>query len=233
MEEFILNAKARTLVGRKTRQLRANGQVPAVVYGAGTASTSITIDRNEFIKIYRRAGESTVLSLKIDEKSGLPVLIQDYQKDPIMNTISHVDFRCIDMNKEIEATVDLVFVNEAPAVKALGGTLVLSREYVNIRCLPTKLVRNIQVDLSKLVTFTDSIRVENLDVPEGIIIDDEPRLSIVSVVPPRSEAEMASLENVVQADVAAVEVAGKKPEAEDAPATDGVKKPAASAPHGK
>ncbi len=233
MEEFILNAKARTLVGRKTRQLRADGQVPAVVYGAGTASTPISIDRNEFIKIYRRAGESTVLSLKIDEKTGLPVLIQDYQKDPIMNTISHVDFRCIDMNKEIEATVDLVFVNEAPAVKALGGTLVLSREYVNIRCLPTKLVRNIQVDLSKLVTFDDSIRIENLDVPEGIVVNDEPRLSIVSVTPPRSEEEMASLEGAVQGDVAAVEVATKKPDAEEVPAVEGAKKPTAPAPHGK
>ncbi|MEK7615484.1 MAG: 50S ribosomal protein L25 [Patescibacteria group bacterium] len=233
MEEFILNAKARTLVGRKNRELRDDGQVPAVVYGAGTAPTSISIDRNEFIKIYRRAGESTVLSLKINEKTGLPVLIQEFQKDPIKNTISHVDFRCIDMNKEIEATVDIVFVNEAPAVKALGGTLVVSREYVNIRCLPTKLVRNIQVDLSTLVTFEDSIRVENLVVPEGIVIEDEPRLSIVSVTPPRSEAEMASLDAAVEGDVSAVEVAAKKAEEGETPeaGADDAKKPAA--PHGK
>jgi len=212
MAEFIINAQTRTLKGKKTRQLREGGKVPAIVYGSATIPQNITIDRNAFIKMYGRAGESTIVELMIDEASSLHVLIQDYQIDPVTDDITHVDFRSIDMTKEIEATVDLEFVGESPAVKALGGTLVVSREYVEVRCLPTKLVRRLQVDLSKLVTFEDGIRVENLELPEGMVVIDEARLSIAVVMPPRSEAEMAALDSAIETDVSAVEVVGKKEE---------------------
>lgn len=210
-----LNAQPRTLRGRKTRFLRAQGQVPAVVYGVGTEPSSITIDRNAFLKTYHQAGESTIVELSINEKQPLHVLIQDYQTDPLLNEITHVDFRAIDMNKEIETDVDLEVVGEAPAVKALGGTLVLSRDYVTVRCLPKHLIRTLKIDISTLATFEDGIVITDLKVPEGITILDEPGLSIASVEAPRSEEELAALDSAVEEDVSAVEVAGKKPEEEE------------------
>src|SRR3989338_4094454 len=222
MAEFIINAQTRTVKGKKTRQLRADGKVPGIVYGSATEPKNITIDRNAFIKMYGRAGESTIVELLIDDALPLHVLIQAYQLDPVTDDITHVDFRSVDLTKEIEATVDLEFIGESPAVKALGGTLVVSREYVDVRCLPTKLVRRIQVDLSKLVTFEDGIRVENLELPEGMVVIDEARLSIAVVMPPRTEAEMAALDSAIEADVSAVEVVGKKEDevAEGEVATD-------------
>lgn len=210
MSEHILEAKQRTIVGRKNYALRENGEVPAVVYGAGIEPSSISVNKNAFLKTYRQAGESTIVELKVEKNDPLHVLIQDIQTDPILNEVTHIDFRSIDMNKEIEADIHIETIGEAPAVKALGGTLVLSRDYVTVKCLPSKLVRSISIDISTLATFENAIRVKDLVVPEGMTVLDQPTLTIASVEAPRSEEEMAELEKAVEVDVSAVEVAGKK-----------------------
>jgi large subunit ribosomal protein L25 len=226
MSEHILQAQHRNLVGRKSRQLRATGEIPAVVYGSGIQPSSITINRNAFLKTYKQAGESSIVELSVGENKPLHVLIQDTQIDPLLNEVTHVDFRSIDMNKEIEASVQLEVTGESPAVKALGGTLVLSRNYVTVRCLPAKLVRSLAVDISQLATFEDSIRVKDLVIPEGMTITDQPTLSIAAVEAPRSEEEMAALDKAVEVDISTVEVAGKKEEEEAAAVEEGAEKPA-------
>ena len=214
MTDHILEAKMRIERGRKTYTLRNVGSVPAVVYGAGIQPQNITVDRNQFVKTYEAAGESSIVELKIDEKSALHVLIQDYQIDPLRQEYTHIDFRSIDMSKEIETEVELEFVGESAAVKALGGTFISSLETVAIRALPSKLVRSIQVDISVLATFDDSIRVSDLKAPEGVQILEDVETTIASVEPPRSDAEMEALNEAVEIDVATVEVAKEKKEEE-------------------
>ena len=189
MSTHTIDAVMREEKGRKTNVIREEGKVPAVVYGAGTDSLPITLDRNTFIKTYKDAGESSLIALNIDGKEPLHVLIHDYQLDPVSDRVIHVDFRSVDVNEEIDAVVTLEFVGESAAVKALGGTFVPSRTSVTIRCLPTKLVRNIEVDISGLDTFEDSIKVGDLTVPDGVVILEGPELSIVSVSPPRKIEE--------------------------------------------
>ena len=210
MLEHILAASKRDLSGRKTNRLREEGKVPAIVYGVGTEPQKIVVDRNQFLKIYKEAGESSVIELAIDGNKSLQVLIQDYQTDPVRDEVIHADFRSIDMNKVIEAEVDLVFVGESAAVKALGGTFVPSRDHVTVRCLPSKLVRNITIDISLIKTFEDAIHVSDIPVTEGFEILDDAELTLASVEAPRSEEEMASLEEKVELDVAAVEVETKE-----------------------
>lgn len=218
MSEHTLNALTRILSGRKTNRLRDEGKVPAVVYGVGTEPQKIVVDRNQFVKIYKEAGESSVIELAIDGKKSLQVLIQDYQTDPVRDEVIHADFRSIDMNKVIEAEVDLVFVGESVAVKALGGTFVPSRDHVTVRCLPSKLVRNITIDISLIKTFDDAIHVSDIPITEGFEILDDSELTLASVEAPRSEEEMAALEEKVELDVTAVEVAEKeKSEGEEVP----------------
>lgn len=201
---YILEAELRTKKGRKTNQLRAEGQVPSIVYGAGVEPMPLTINRNAFLKVYKQAGESMIVELKVNEQNPLHVLIQELQLDPIYDTVTHVDFRSVDMTKEIEADVDLEFVGEAMAVKGLGGTLITSLDFVSVRSLPTKLVRTIQVDLSKLETFDDVIRISDLAMPEGMTVLNDPEDSIAAVEPPRSDAEMAALNSAVEVDITAI-----------------------------
>jgi large subunit ribosomal protein L25 len=207
-----LQASTRETTGRKTDVLRAEGKVPAIVYGIDTEPQKITVDRNTFVKMYKTAGESSIVELEVDGKESLHVLIQDYQQDALTNEVTHIDFRSIDMNKVIDAAVDLVFVGESPAVKALGGTLVQSRDFITIRCLPNKLVRDFKVDLSKIVTFDDVFRISDLDIPEGVIVEENPNLTIAVVTPPRTEAEMAALEEEISENVGDVEGAEEKKE---------------------
>ena len=146
----ILQAKPREIRGRKTYKLREEGLVPAVVYGAGIEAAMLTVDRNEFVRLYRELGESSIFELKIGEKDSLNVLIQDYQLDPLHDVVTHIDFRVIDMSKGMEVEIELDFVGESAAVKALGGVLIRPRNSVTVRCLPANLPSSLEVDLTKL-----------------------------------------------------------------------------------
>ncbi len=217
MDQLTISAKARTLKGRKTDALRGEGAIPAVVYGFNTEPTNITVDRNEMERLYQTAGESTVVALEVEGKT-VNVLLQDYQRDALTSFLTHVDFRAIDMSQKVEAVITLKLVGEAPAVKELGGTLVESIDEVEVSALPSALVREIEIDISTLKTFEDAIHVSDIKVPAGIEILTEGDVTIASVQPPRSEAEMAALDGAVEENVESVQVTTEKKE--EAPAAE-------------
>lgn len=215
METIVLKADARELVGRATDDLRADNTIPAVVYGAGEAPVSIQVSRSEFDRVYRQAGESTVVQLELAGKQ-IPVLIHDIQFHPQTDFTTHADFLRVDMNKPVEAAIEVVFVGESAAVETLGGTLVKSLEEVEVRALPGALVRQIEVDISKLATFDDAIHVSDITAPAGVEILTDKEMVIATVQPPISEAELAALDAAVEVDVNAVEVTTEKKDEEGA-----------------
>lgn len=219
METLILKADARELKGRATNDLRADNTIPAVVYGAGETPVSIQVSRSEFDRAYRQAGESTVVQLELAGKQ-IPVLIHDLQFDPQTDFTIHADFLRVDMTKPVEAAIELVFVGESAAVETLGGTLVKSMEEVEVRALPGALVRQIEVDITKLATFDDAIHISDLAIPAGIEVLSEGDGVIATVQPPLSEDEMAALDAPVELDVNAVEVLTEKKEDEAATAAE-------------
>lgn len=206
-----LQATLRELVGRKTDALRAEGSVPAVVYGFNTEPTNITVDRNAFLKVLAVAGSSTVVNLSVGDRVW-PVLIGEVQRNALNDFVSHIDFRAVDPNRKIEAKIPLVLVGVAPAVKELGGTLLQSLEDVEVFSLPNALVHEIAIDVSILKTFDDVIRVSDVVAPEGVEIRTDMDVAVASVQPPRSEAELASLDEAVEVDVSKVEVTTEKKE---------------------
>lgn len=215
----MLKATTRILHGRKTNALRQDKKIPAVIYGAGTESKNITIDYQAFIRAYRETGESSLLDLEIDEKEAVKVLIQDLQKSPILDEVTHVDFRAIDLTKPMEIDVEIHFVGESPAVKGLGGTLVRAKESVSIRCLPSQFPSHLDADLSSLQTFEDSITVGQLTIPKGAEMLDDLQDAVAVVLPPRSDEELAALNEAVSEDVAVIETAKKEKVEEEATAT--------------
>lgn len=204
-----MNAILRELKGRATEALRAEGTVPAVVYGFGTEPTNIQVDRNAFLKVLAAAGSSTVVDLVVGEKS-FQVLIGEVQRNALNDFVTHIDFRAVDPNRKIEAKIPLVLVGLAPAVKELGGTLLQALEEVEVISLPNALVHEISIDVSTLATFDDVIRVSDIIAPEGVEITTDGEVAIASVQPPRSEEELASLNEVVDTDVSKVEVLKEK-----------------------
>ena len=211
----MLKALTRTIKGRKTNVLRQDKKIPAIIYGAGTEPKNITIDYREFIRAYRETGESSLLDLEIDGKEAVKVLIQDLQHGVLHDEVTHVDFRAIDLSKPIDVDVEIHFIGESPAVKGLGGTLVRALETVSIRCLPSNLPSHLDVDLSSLATFEDSITVGQLVLPEGTEVLDDVQSAIAVVTPPRSDEEMAKLDETVSTDVTTVETAKKEKTTEE------------------
>lgn len=215
MDKVKLKAKVREVFGRKTKKGRKDGMVPAVVYGHGTKNKSIWIDALEFSKLLKKSGESTMIELGVDgEKSGRNVIIYEIQTDPISGENVHADFFQVKMDEEIEKEVELNFVGEAPAVKELGGNLVKNMDQINVKCLPADLPSEIKVDISSLKTFEDHIYVKDLQVSDKVKFDIDPETVVALVEAPRSEEELESLEEKVDADVSKVEGVEKEEAAE-------------------
>ncbi len=209
-------------------QVRTKTVLPAVVYGMGGASTSITLNHDEFVRLYKQAGEASLIDLSLDGKDEGKVLIHDIAYDPVSDAVIHVDLRRIDMNKPMTATVELRFVGEPPVIKEQGGTLMHNISEVEVKCLPKDLISHIDVDVSVLKTFDDLIKVKDLAVPGSVVITSPQSEDLVAKATPAiSEAELKAMEDAAKSavDLSKIETAGKKKEDEEA--ADAAAEPAA------
>ena len=190
-----LKAFSRQLVGKKVEQLRGQGKIPAVLYGHSIKPINLAVDYVAFEKLFRQAGESTLVDLIIDEKNSVKVLIQDYQADPSSNRFLHIDFHQVRMDEKIHTKISFKFIGESPAVKESAGILVTNLNALEVECLPGNLIHEIQVDLSSLKTFSDVIHVSDIQMPAGITVLTKADQTVVLVQEQRSEKELAELEN--------------------------------------
>ena len=212
---FSIEVKTRTA---KPVKLREQGLTPGVLYGQKLKPVSISVGSLEFAKLYRQAGESNLIDLKLDGKDANKVLIKDIQLDPVKGNIIHIDLMQINMDKEMHATLPINFVGESSAVKELGGTLIKALQELNIKCLPKDLVGTIDLDLSALSTFDDVIHVGELTLPPGIVALDSPDVVVAKVNEPMTEEEFKAIEEGQAKDIADIEVVGEKEKAERASA---------------
>lgn len=213
--ELTLSVTKRTTSGSKVaKALRSAGELPAVVYGAVKETQPITLKTVEFEKVWKSAGESTLISLDGLGSETL-VLIQDVTTDPLYNTPIHADFLAVNADKPVEVDVPLVFVGVAPAEKELGGTLVKVMHEIEIEALPKNLPHEIEVDISSLKTFDDQVRVADLVLPKGVTVRVG-ESEVVALVQEVKEVEEVPAEAV---DVTTVEIE-KKGKEEEAPTTE-------------
>lgn len=204
MEQIEIQATKREVLGKEVKKLRNAGQLPAVLYGHNVATQGIEMSEKDFLKALKQAGESTLVNLVVDGKAQ-SVLIHDVQRHYLNDQPIHVDFYAVNMTEKLKVHVPLRFLGEAPAVKALGGTLVKNLSELEVECLPGDLPQYFEIDISKLNTFEDAIRVSDVKVSNKVAVLAPPDEVIVTVAPPRSEEEMKSLEEVVTEDVTKVE----------------------------
>lgn len=230
--DYSLQAQKREETGNQLSSLREGGYVPGVVYGPTVENTLVKVNEPDFIKVFRDAGENTLISLHIDDdKNPRVVLIHDMALDPLKHTPLHVDFYQVPLDRMITSEVPLVFVGESPAVKEEDGTLIKTLHSIEVESLPTNIPQEIEVDISPLETFDDVITVASLRVEEGVEIKTGAEEVIASVTPPRSEEELEALEEEIIEDVEAVEGVAEEgedleegeeaPEGEEQPADEG------------
>lgn len=208
MEKFTLDAKVRQQ--ERASKVRSAGLVPAVIYGHHRQTENLAVPYPAFEKVFRKAGESTIITLNVD---GQPknVLIQDVQRHYLTGRYQHVDFYEVSMTEKLKATVPLVFTGVSKAVKENAAILVTVLNEVEVECLPADLPHEIEVDISVLKEFNDSIHVSDLKISDKVQILAPAEETVATVTPPRDvEAELAT---PVVEDVSKVEGAAEvKPE---------------------
>lgn len=185
-----LNAKTRDDRGKNaSRRLRAAGLVPITVYGGGLEAASTTIVKREFAALMRAHGRNMIFTLNIDG-AGVPVKIAEMQLDPIKGTLLHADLMRISLTEKSKFEVTVRIVGEAEGVKLGGGVLDVVAHRLDIRCLPTEVPSEIEVDVSGL-QIGDHLSVKDLKIGDNIEILAEPESVIVTIGAPRVEETSA------------------------------------------
>lgn len=198
-----LQTQNREVLGKKVKDLRGQGLVPAELYGHGISNTHLMINGKEFNQIYKEVGESTIITLITDGKK-VPVLIYNVEFDPMSQKISHIDFYAVKMDEKVKIAIALEFVGESQAVKQ-GGVLVKSMKELEVEALPKDLPSSIEVDLAKLENLHDSIFIKDLNIDKKVkVLVDEENV-VATVIEPAKEEEV-----VAEAKVEDVKVEGEE-----------------------
>ena len=195
--------------------LRRAGFIPAVVCGPHYESTPIVVSAGAFEKVFREAGEATIVSLSgLGEP--LPTLIHEIDLDPLTNHPRHVDFYAVTKGEKVEVALPLSFIGESPAVTA-GANLVKVLHEIEVEADPMNLPHAIEVDLSLLKAINDRIYVRDLAFPAGVELMSEPE-DVVALV---QEVVEEKEEVVAAPDISSIEVEKKGKEEELASAGGG------------
>jgi large subunit ribosomal protein L25 len=189
--EVTLPAEIRTRLGKGgARQLRRAGKIPAILYGGAEPPVPIAVEKGRVLEIFRKYGHTSIFSLALDGRT-VPVIIKDWQLDPVTGVLLHVDFLRVDLTKPTRVKVPVEVVGEAIGVRQ-GGLLDVATHEVEIECLPTEIPPRLQVDVSAL-EIGDHIAVKDLQLGDRVRVLDDPERVIVSVLAPRvAEEEVAA-----------------------------------------
>ncbi|QQD84664.1 MULTISPECIES: 50S ribosomal protein L25/general stress protein Ctc [Jeotgalicoccus] len=186
MAKLASSSRAENSKKSELNELRYNGQVPAVVYGYETESTSVSVDEVEFIKLIREVGRNGVIDLEL-ENGTKQVMVSDYQFDSLKNQILHIDFIAINMQTEVTVDVQIELTGEAPGQKE-GGVIEQPLFEVSVTAKPADIPETIEVDISEL-NIGDAIHVADIREKGNFVIENEDEDSLIIISAPTEEPD--------------------------------------------
>ena len=205
--DIIVAAEPRTGRGKnEARRLRMTGSTPAVVYGVGQETFAVAVNPKEVSKILRsKTGHNTIFTLAIKGGENTPVMIVDWQKDPVKDNLLHVDLKRIDLTVRLVVKVPVHTIGEPEGVKIQGGLHEIVTREIEVECLPNEIPDDLSVDVSGL-SIGQSIRAGEVALPGSVRLVSPADAVISHVVTMKAEE--------VAAPVAGVEAAGPAAAAE-------------------
>lgn len=187
MSTLQLDAQPRALIGRKVKQLRRQGLVPIIVYGAVDEPVALQVQERSLERTLQAGGGSQLVQLQVEGGSAHNVLVRDLQRHPVRRSILHADFYAINMQEKQQVAIPLVSIN-TPAT-LVGGLMVLqSLDAVEIEALPSDIPGTIEVDVTEL-TLEKDLTVADLLAIEGVEFVSDPEESIFTMVASRITEE--------------------------------------------
>ncbi len=226
-KDITIEAQPRSTRGKnEARRLRAAGSAPGVVYGTGGDAIAVAVSPKEVTKIlHSKTGHNTIFNIKVNGGETTPVMIVDWQNDPIKDTLLHVDLKRIDLTARIRVKVPVVTVGDPKGVKIQGGLHEVITREVEIECLPDDIPEHFSVDVTELM-MNQSIRASQIEMAGSMKLVSNPDAVISHVVALKAEEAPAAAEGAAPAATAEPEVIkkGKKEEEGAAPAEEKKKK---------
>jgi large subunit ribosomal protein L25 len=186
-----LKVKNREILGKKTRKLRRDGLIPAELFGHGLKNRHLSVPEKDFIKVYREAGEHTLINLITENNEKLPVIVSNISRHPISQKFLSVDFHQVRMDEKIQTKVPIEFTGVAPAIKN-GLVVVKVLNEIEIESLPNAIPKNFEIDLSTLENVGQVISVKDLKAPPGVKILAPQEMVIVTVTEKQEEVSSAA-----------------------------------------
>jgi len=180
------------------KQLRAEGNVPAVVYGKKTAATILTVNLKDLQAVLRQ-NPHAIIDLAISGASNQPVMITEIQRNPLnRRELYHIDFHQINMDEPIKTVVALDFTGDAVGARE-GGIMQILMHDIEIRCMPSQVPASIQVDVSNL-GLGDNLHASQITMPAGIELKSDPNDILVTILVPQKETKAEETEEPAAAE---------------------------------
>jgi large subunit ribosomal protein L25 len=160
MTKTTFTAETRTLLGKKSKNLRQDGNIPANIMGRNVDSQAITIHRNQFIKLYQEVGDTGLVYLTVDgEKTERPLLVSQVDLNPVSGDVEHVVFKQVDLKEKITAEIPVEIVGEFDVA---GAVLLTVHDAIEVEALPTDLPESFEVNVESLTEIGQAITFKDL-----------------------------------------------------------------------
>jgi large subunit ribosomal protein L25 len=205
MSETVLTAETGRRAGSSdSRRLRAEGKIPAVVYGHGMDPLPVSVDRRELRQaLSGAAGMNTILDVTVDG-SVYPSLIKDIQRHPVKRSVQHIDFIQVNLNEEIVVSIPIHLVGEAKDVQANSGLVDLAMQELQVRTTPRNIPDGVTIDITEM-TMDSVIRVGDIPLPSGVAAEADSDAPVVTVLTMRTPVLDAEEEAAAEAAAEAAE----------------------------
>jgi large subunit ribosomal protein L25 len=187
-KDMTVTAEARDSRGKnEARRLRAKGSMPAVVYGGSDGPTPVAVSPRELSKIlHSKTGHNTIFNLSLAGAEATPVMIVDWQFDPIKDSLLHADLKRIDLSERITVMVPVVTQGDPKGVKIQGGIHEIITREIEIECLPNDIPEQFTVNVGELM-IGQNIRAGDIALGGSIKLLSPPEAVISHVVALRAE----------------------------------------------
>jgi large subunit ribosomal protein L25 len=215
MDEVVLKAVRRTVLGKQVKAIRREGKLPAVIYGHNLDPVSIVLDLRDTAKSLMGLAPSALVTVDVE---GTPhkALVREKQRNKITGILLHVDFLAVSMTEKLRSQVYIEIVGVSPAIKDFDGVLMTGFDEVEVECLPQDLPERLVVDISGLLKIGDGIYVRDLAVPEGVKILEDPDTMVALITAQAAiEEEVAPVVEEVTTEEPEIIEHGKKEEEEE------------------
>lgn len=181
-EAIKLELEPRTITGKKVKQLRRAGTVPAHLYGPGLESRPLQGEEKQLLRALQRAGSANPITLSVRGEAGERLTFaREIQWSPVREQLLHVDFLAVSANRPVAAQAPITLSGESPGAQRTGGAVAQVLYQLEVEALPLEIPSEIAIDLSALVDTNAVVRAADIALPPNVTLLTDPEAIVVRV----------------------------------------------------